>query len=262
MAPLMTQSPSLSFSHISPLGGAIALITSSDRPNKNSGSFALRIAQYTVKLFRSSCPIVLAPRDQVIIIKNLALIRQSATHCSSALRFKLLMGNANAGKTSEDYTFCADIDHILTVCEQKELEVDSSVMSTVQQQLLDDSCDVSSTSYYSACAFLFLESEYKRNSRTASLGLKAEETEPLRKSSAIFQKLVALKVATDTNFKVKKLNEILADLIGHEFEKRPHTGMCRRSYGWHTIDKYSLIPIGNFELCNLFQEIRIDHQDS
>lgn len=221
----MSQSPPLSFSHISSLGGAIALVTPSDRPNKNSDSFALRIAQYTIKLFRSSCPIVLAPRDQAIIIKNLALIHQSAAHRSSVPRFNLLMENANAGQAPGRYNFFADIDHILTVCKQEQLETESSVMSTVQQQLFDDSRDVSSTSYYSACAFLLLESAYNRDSRKAiSLGLKAEHMEARRKPSAIFQKLVTLEVATDTNSIMRKLNEILADLLGYEFEERLDIG--------------------------------------
>lgn len=229
MVPLMAQTPSSSFSHIAPLGGAIALINPGDHPKKNSNSLAFRIACYTIKLFRSSCPIVLAPQDQVIIIQNLALIYQSATHSSSALKFNLLMENANAGEAPEKYNLFADIDRILTACAQKELEVQSSVMATVQQQLLDDSCDNSLTSYYSACAFLLIENN--RKSRESSLGLKAEETEPLRKPSATFQKLVTLKVATDMNLHQKKVNEILADLIGYEFEEQPDTGMCRRSHG-------------------------------
>ena len=229
MVPLMTQSPSSSFSHISPLGGAVALINPGDDPNKNSTSLAFRIAYYTIKLFRSSCTIVLAPQDQVIIIQNLALIHQSATHSSSALMFNLLMENANTGEAPDKYNFFADIDQILTVCAPKELKVQSSVMSTVQQQLLDESCDISSTSYYSACAFLFIEYNWK--SRKSSLGLKAEQTESLRKPSAILQKLVTLKVATDMNLLQKTVNEILADLIGYEFEEQRHTGMCRRSQG-------------------------------
>lgn len=230
MVLLMTQLPSLSFSHISPLGGAIALINSSDRPNKNGDCFALRVAQYTIKLFRSFCPIVLAPRDQVIIIKNLTLIYQSAAHRSSMPRSNLQMNNANTSQAPGVEDFFADIDYIFAAGEQEELEGESSVMSTVQQQLFDDSCDVSSTSFYSACAFLFLESEYNKWSRKAGLALNAEQVEP-RKTSAIFQKLVALKVATDTNLLVKKLNEILAVLIGYEFEEQLDTGTCRRSQG-------------------------------
>lgn len=219
MVPLMTQPPSSSFSHISPLGGAIALINPSSCLNKNSNSLAFRIAWYIIKLFRSSCPIFLPPQDQVIIIKNLALIHQSATHSSSAPWFNSFTN------------IFAEIDHILTICEQKEFEAQSLVMSTVRQQLFEDSRGVSSASYYSACAFLFLESEYNQKSRKAGLGPKAEPTEASRESSDIFQQLVTLNVATDKILLVKKLNEILSDLIGFEFEKQLDTGMCCRSYG-------------------------------
>lgn len=230
MEPLMTQSPSSSFSHISPLGGAIALINSSDHSNKNSNLLASRIAWYTIKLFRSSCPIDLAPRDQVIIIKNLALIHQLETHSSSALRLNTFMGNANASQAPEKYNPITDINSVLTVCDEKELEAQSLVMSTVQQQLLDDSRGGSSKSYYSACAFLFLESECNQTSGKDSLGLNADQTEPLF-TPDIFRTLVIFKVATDTNLLVKKLNEILANLIGYEFGKQIDAGMCRRCNG-------------------------------
>lgn len=225
--PLITQSPSLSFSHISPLGGAIALIDSTDHPNKNTNLLAFRMARYTIKLFRSSCPIELACRDQVTIIKNLALIHQLATHSSSALMLNLLTGNANADRVPEKYDLFADIDHILTICEQRELEAQSLVMSTVQQQLLDDSCGTSPASYYSACAFLFLELEYNEKSSKGSLGSKVEQTELPLETTDIFRKIVTLKVATDTNVLTKKVNEILAGLIGDEFGRQIDTGMCR-----------------------------------
>ena len=231
MEPLVTQSPSSSFSHISPLGGAIALINSSDHPNKDSNPLAFRIAWYTIRLFRSSCPIDLAPQDQAIIIKNLALIHQSATHTFLDSRLKLLMGDASAGQVPEKYNVFADIDHILTICERKELEPQSLVMSTVQQQLLDDARGASSTSYYSACAYLFLDFEYKQKSKKASFGLRVEQTEPFREPSNIFRSLVTLKVATDTNSLIKKLNEISADLIGYEFGEQHDEGLCRSSQG-------------------------------
>lgn len=227
----MTQSPSLSFSHISPLGGAIALINSNNKPNQNSHYLAFRMAWYTVKLFCSSCHIDLTLPDQVIIIKNLALIHQSANHSFSVPMLNSLTENSNASRAPERCNFFADIDYMLTVCEQKKLVAESLVMPTVQQKLLDDSRGASSASYYSACAFLFLKFEYNQKSRRESLELKAEQTEPLRNPSDIFRTLVTLKITADTNLLVKTLNEVLAGLIGYEFGKQIDAGMCRSSHG-------------------------------
>jgi E3 ubiquitin-protein ligase listerin len=235
MMPLIMQSPSISFSHISHLGGAIALINSSDQPqnkldttsfDQNGYSPAIRIARYIVKLFRHSSLVDLARPEQVIILKNLALVHQSASQNLYAYRPNPPTGNLNADRAPERLDISADMDHMLEIWEESEPTTDLSLIPIVQQQLLDDSRGTSPASYYSTCAFLFLESEYIEHSRFGGLKLKASSLEPLRKSSDIFIALATWKLTTDAELIVKALNDVLAALIGYEFEKQTDAGKC------------------------------------
>lgn len=232
MMPLMTQSPSLSFSHISPLGGAIALINSNAPPSDDLDSSAFRMASYSVKLFRSSSSIDLTTLDQAIIIKNLALLHQSATHNLSVLRPNPLRETVKYVREPEICNFSAEIDYMLTVIGGKEQITESLLMTTLQQQLLDDSRNTSPASYYSACAFLSLQSKYNQESRKESLEPDAEQTEPFSESSDIFRTLAILRVTSDTTRLVKELNEVLANLVGREFEKQVDAGTCHTFHDW------------------------------
>lgn len=231
--PLITQSPSLSFSHISPLGGAIALIDSKAPPSDDLDSPAFRMAYYSVKLVRSFSPIDLTALDRVIIIKNLALIHQAATHNLSVLRLNPFSETVKSVRGPEMRNFLAEIDYVLTVFEENEPTTEESLlMPTLRQQLLDDSRSTSPASYYSACAFLSLESKNNQESREESLELKAEQTEPSSESSDIFRTLAILKLTADTTLLVKEVNEVLAGLVGYEFEEQTDAGMCHSSHEW------------------------------
>lgn len=256
--PLLAQSPSFAFSHISPLGGAIALINSDDQYNnkldianidQNGYSLAFRMVRYTIELFRDSSLIDLARPDQMIILKNLALVHQSATQSLSAHRPSLATENLDADRAPERLKISADIDYMLKAWEDNEPTTKLSLIPIVQQQLLDDSRGTSPASYYSACAFLFLESEHIKHSRLGGLELNVNLLESLRKPSDIFTTLATWKITTDAKLILKALNNLLADFIGYDFEKRIDAGeCCRVLYITDSTDKRRFTPVGTSQL--------------
>ncbi len=233
--PLMMQPPSLSFSHISPLGGALALIDSNTLPSfsfdsndrDQNGLFpAFRMASYTVKLFRSTSLVDLPLPDRVLIVKNWTLLHQLATHGLSVPKPNTVKENVDADPAIESDNLSTGIDYILKFSEENRSGANSSLLPTVQQLLLDDSRGTSPLSYYSACAFLLLECEYAKNSTEKALHLGASWSQSLRKSPDIFRTLATLKIILDTEVPVQVLNETFADLMGYDFERQMNECKC------------------------------------
>ena len=220
----------MSFSHISPLGGAIKFVNSEEPlltyfdAIDDDFSLAYRTARYTAKFIQNSSLIDITLSDRVMIVKNLVLFHQVATHSFFLPKLKSLTEHENTSRASGTRDFIFDLDSVVKFCNEEDLTTGLSFLPTVKQQLLSDCRGISPASYYSACAFLFLELRYNKPLRSDDLYLKTEQAESLDKPSDIFRTIATLMIAADTTLLLRKVNEVLAELIGYEFGSKSDIG--------------------------------------
>lgn len=236
MMPLMFQPPPSSLSPTLLLGGAISLIDSKEALTKHPDatvrdySLALRAADYTTKLIRGSSLINISLPDQLIMIKSMIILHHVLQYRIVSLERNSLTRVANLGGPPSE--FLNDLVDIIKPDDgdEKESKSKSSFLSLLKQKLLNESRGTTPASYYSACAFLFLDLRYGRQSTDENLGLGMEEADPLVKSSDMFRTVVRITVTADEALILQVLNEVLANLIGYEFETQPDIGKFYSSH--------------------------------
>lgn len=192
-------------------------------------SSALRIAQYTTQLIRSTTVFDNATIEQkATTCKNMAIFLQLASDNLSVPGSMPLWDFADVEAESEIIDFVAEAQSLLVGWLHSRDSPMSEYIFEVQKQLLDESCGLTSSSYYSGRAYSALTSEIAELHGSSAQTNHADMIRGFRRSEDAFVALACLTSASESEELFRLCNYLLTDLTGHDFTKDLAEGMSRK----------------------------------
>ena len=194
----------------------------------NGNSAALRVAQYTVQIIKSTGIFDSATHEQkTTVCKSMALFLQLAGDNLSVLGSMPLWESADPDNESEIIDFIAEAQSLLGGWLHRKDSPTLEYIFEVQKQLLDDSCDLSASSYYNGRAYSALTTEIAELHGPSTQINDAESIKGFRRSNDAFVAAAYLTSALESEELFRLCNYLLTDLTGHDFRKNPAEGVLK-----------------------------------
>ena len=255
LAPFISRVPDPSLAITNPFGGSLSMISlsSSDSAKSpvardgNGNSAALRLAQYTTQMVKSTGIFDSAPPElKATVCKHLALILQFASDNLSVPGSMPLWESADPDTESEMVEFITEAQSLLGGWSHSKDSSTSEFISEAQNQLLDDSRGLTASSYYSGRAFSALTAETTEY-HGPSLNINhADLITECRKSNDVFVAAAYLTSASESEELFRLGNYLLTDLTGHNFDTKLAEGMSsnRHAFGYlaHSTRYAKIVP--------------------
>ena len=189
-------------------------------------SAALRMAQYTTDIIKSTDILDSATQEQKrTVCKYMALFLQLASDNLSVPGSMPLWESVDPEIESEIVDFVAEAQSLLTGWLHGRDSLTSETISEVQKRLLDDSCGLTSTSYYSGRAYSVITAEISELRGSTANTSDADLIKGFRRSNDVFVVAAYLTSASESEELFRLCNYLLTDLTGHDFDNDPAEGM-------------------------------------
>ena len=234
LAPFISRIPDPSLAITNAFGGSVSMIS----PNSSGSikqtisrdgdgnSAALRVAQYTTHIIKSTGIFDSATHEQkTTVCKYMALFLQLAGDNLSVLGSMPLWESADPDSESEIVDFVAEAQSLLGGWLHRKDSPTLESTYEVQKQLLDDSCGLLASSYYSGRAYSALTAEIAELHGPSSHTNDAESIKGFRRSNDAFVAAAYLTSASESEELFRLCNYLLTDLTGHDFRKNLAEGM-------------------------------------
>ena len=255
LALFISRIPDPSLAITNAFSGSLSLISSTssdsvkhtiDRDGDGS-SAALRMAQYTTKLIKSTDIFEKASRERkATACKYMAIFLQLASDNLSITGSMPLWQSADPDVESEIVEFVTEAQGLLGDWLHSRGSSTSEFLAEVQEQLLDDSYGLTASSYYNGRVFSTLAAEIAELHGPSAHVNDADLIRELRRSNDAFHAAAYLTSASESEELFRLFNYLLTDLTQHEF---------RRSLAEGTLENHGaaeclwLTVIGMRKLC-------------
>lgn len=234
LAPFISRVPDPSLAITNAFGGSLSLISpvpsdsikqtiSRDGDGKSA---ALRMAQYTTQIIKSTGVFDSATREQTTTVcKYMALFLQFASDNLSVPGSMPLRDSVDLDMESEIVNFVAEAQSLLgDWCRSKNSSVSESIFQA-HKQLLDDSCGLIASSYYSGRAYSALAAEIAEFHGRSAQSNDVDLIKGFRRSDDAFVAAAYLTSASESEELFRLCNYLLTDLTGHDFDENLPEGM-------------------------------------
>ena len=189
------------------------------------------MAQYTTQIIKNTEIFDSAPPElKTSVCKHVALILQLASDNLSVPGSMPLWESADPDTESEMVEFITEAQSLLGGWSHSKDSSTSEFISEVQKQLLDDSCDLTASSYYSGRAFSALTAETTEFHGPPLHINHADLIKEFRKSKAVFVAAAYLTSASESEELFRLCNYLLTDLTGHDFSTNLAEGISDSRY--------------------------------
>lgn len=234
LAPFISRIPDPSLAVTNAFGGSLSIIspTSSDSTKQtisrdgDGNSAALRMAQYTTQIIKSTDILGNATHEQkTTVCKYMALFLQFASDNLSVSGSMPLWVSADLDTESEIVDFVAEAQSLLGGWMPNRDSSMSESIFEVQKQLLDDSCGLLASSYYSGRAYSALTAEIAELHGPPAHTNDADLIKGFRRSNDVFVAAAYLTSASESEELLRLCNYLLTDLTGHDFREDPTGGV-------------------------------------
>lgn len=193
----------------------------------DGNSAVLRIAQYTTQIIKSTGIYDRATHEQkTTVCKYMALFLQLASDNLSVTGSMPLWESTEIDTESEIVDFFAEAQSLLGGWLHSRDPLTSESIFEVQKQLLDDSCGLIASSYYSGRAYSALTAEIAELHGPSAHTNDADFIKGFRRSNNAFVAAAYLTSASESEELFRLCNYLLTDLTGHDFRKNLAEGMC------------------------------------
>ncbi len=183
-------------------------------------SVAFRLAQYTTQLIKSTDIYESARQEtKAIVCKYIAILLQLASDNLSVPGSMPLWESADLDTESEIVDFIAEAQSLLGGWLHSRDSSTSDFIAGVQKQLLDDSCGLTASAYYSGRAFSALTAEFTELHGPSVHINDAGLIKGFRKLDNTFTAAAYLTSASESEDLFRLCNYVLTDLTGHDFHK-------------------------------------------
>lgn len=192
----------------------------------DGNSAAFRMAQYTTQTIKGTGVFDSATHEQKITVcKYMALFLQLSSDNLSVPGSMPLWDSIDLDRESEIVNFVAEAQSLLGGwCRRRDSPTSGSI-SEVQKQLLDDSCGLTASSYYSGRAYSALAAEIAELHGPSAHSNDADLIKGFRRSDDAFVAGAYLTSASESEELFRLCNYLVTDLTGHDFHKNPLEGM-------------------------------------
>ena len=235
LAPFISRVPDPSLAIANPFGGSLSLIspTSAESTKQtifrdgDGNSTALRLAQYTIQIVKSTDVLDSVTCEQkTTICKCMALFLQFASDNLSIPGSMPLWESTDLDTESEIVDFVTEAQSLLGGwLHSRDPSMFGSICE-VQKQLLDESCGLTASSYYSARAYSALTVEIAELRGPTAHTDNGDMIKGFRRSNDVFAAAAYLTSDSESGEELFKLcNYLLTDLTGHDFRKNGAEGM-------------------------------------
>lgn len=236
LAPFISRVPDPSLAITNAFGSSLSLIspTSAESTKQtisrdgDGNSTALRLAQYTTQMVKSTDVLDNLTREQkTTIYKCMAIFLQFASDNLSIPGSMPLWESTDLDTESEIVDFVTEAQSLLGGWLHGQNPSTFESICEVQKQLLDESCGLTASSYYSARAYSALTAEIAELRGPTAHTDNGDMIKGFRRSSDVFAAAAYLTSASESGEELFKLcNYLLTDLTGHDFRKNGAEGMC------------------------------------
>ena len=234
LAPFISRIPDPSLAITNAFGGSLSMIF----PTKSSiidqtifrdgygNSVALRVAQYTTQLIRSTNIFDSATRERkATICKFMAIFLQLASDNLSVPGSMPLWEFTDLDIESEIVDLLTEAQSLLGGWLHSRDSSTSEFVAEVQKQLLDNSHGLSTSSYYSGRAFSALTAEHTELHGPSAHLNNADLIKGFRRSNDAFVAAAYLTSASESEDLFRLCNYLLTDLTEHDFRGNLVEGM-------------------------------------
>lgn len=230
--------PNPSLAIMNSLGGAIYLIDQPSAPTNASHventrdidghSAAVRAAWYTTKIIRATDILsYVAIERQVVVWRHLSQFLQLASDNISVPGCNDLWRHQDPDLEIEILDFIAEAQGLLASWLLKNCQESSSIITTIRNELLEESHGFTVQSYYSGRAYALVTAEITERHGHASVDEEVEQLRTIRRSPNVFTAAAFLASASESKALLRLCNELVADLTGHNFHKKTKEGVYR-----------------------------------
>ncbi|KAL9136293.1 MAG: hypothetical protein Q9175_002499 [Cornicularia normoerica] len=234
LAPFISRVPDPSLAITNAFGGSMSIISSTSSESikqtvsrdGDGNSAVLRIAQYTTQIIKSTGIYDRATHEQkTTVCKYMALFLQLASDNLSVTGSMPLWESTEIDTESEIVDFVAEAQSLLGGWLHSRDPLTSESIFEVQKQLLDDSCGLIASSYYSGRAYSALTAEIAELHGPSAHTNDADFIKGFRRSNNAFVAAAYLTSASESEELFRLCNYLLTDLTGHDFRKNLAEGM-------------------------------------
>ena len=196
--------------------------------DEDGNSAALRIAQYTTQMIKSTGIFNSAKHEQkTTLCKYMALFLQLASDNISIPGSMPLWESTDLDAESEIVDFVVEAQALLGGwMHSRELSTSAFILE-VRKQLLEDSCGLTASSYYSGRAFSALTVEAAELHGPPAHINDGSMIKDFRRSNDAFVAAAYLTSASESEELLRLCNYLLTDLTAHDFSKNLVEGMCK-----------------------------------
>lgn len=228
MAPFIARPPNPSLAVTNALGAAIVMIhtgpneastaSASLVPRDGDGrSVLLRMVQYVTRMVQTTGLLLQATEDlRHTLVHNFALALQLAGDDLNVPSSVPLWITYNSDVEAEIVESFFDAQRLLA--DWSTMELMSTVVPGVQNQLLQSSKGLSASSYHHARAYLSIDDQLAEVKGRSTIHNNADRIKAMRKSPDIFADIVILK-SSDGKDVIRACNEFLSELTTYKFDK-------------------------------------------